>query len=57
MKNACIDLFNQISQRLPKQEWELFSSELIKTKYRVKLGQLSSLLDQFTSTPLTKQQM
>ena len=57
MKNSCIDLFNQISQKLPRQEWELFSSELIKTKYRIMLGKLSQLLEQFTSTPLTKQQM
>jgi len=57
MKNACIDLFNQISQKLPRQEWELFSSELIKTQYRTTLGQLSQLLEQFTSQPLTKQQM
>ena len=41
MKNVSIDLFNAISTKLPRQEWELFSSEIIKNKYRVTLGFLS----------------
>ena len=42
---------------MPQQEWELFTSEIIKTRYRVTLNQLSQLLDQFVNEPLTKQQM
>ena len=49
MKNSTNDFFNSISQKLPKQEWELFSSEMIKQKYRVKLGDLSQLIEQFTN--------
>ena len=55
LKNSSIDLFNQISTKMPQQEWELFTSEIIKTRYRVTLNQLSQLLEQFTNEGLTKQ--
>lgn len=57
MKNSTVDLFNQISQKMPQQEWELFTSEIIKTRYRVSLRHLSDLLEQFTNEPLTRLQM
>ena len=53
MKNSTIDLFNKISQKMPQQEWELFTADLIKTKYRVPLGMLSQLLEEFTNEGLT----
>ena len=45
---------NQISSKMPRQEWELFTSELIKTQYKLSLGELSQLLEQFTNQALTK---
>ena len=33
MKNSSIDLFNAISEKLEAQEWELFTSEIIKLNY------------------------
>ena len=53
MKNSSIDLFNQISHKMPQQEWELFTSEIIKTKYRVTLDLLSQLLEEFTNEGLS----
>ena len=57
MKNSSVDLFNSISNKMDQQEWELFSSELIKLKYRITLSHLSQLVEQFTSEVLTKAQM
>lgn len=57
MKNSSIDLFQQISQKMERQEWELFTSEIIKNKYKVTLGFLNQLLEQFTNQSLTKQEM
>ena len=37
MKNSSIDLFNSISEKLEAQEWELFTSEIIKLNYQVTL--------------------
>ena len=55
MKNASIDLFNQISSKMPPQEWEHFKRELIKSQFNVTLGELSQLLEQYMSEALTKQ--
>ena len=45
MKNSSVDLFNSISNKMDQQEWELFSSELIKLKYRITLSHLSQLVE------------
>jgi len=42
---------------MPQQEWELFTSEIIKTKYRVTLDLLSQLLEEFTNEGLSQSQM
>ena len=52
-----IDLFNQISQKMEAQEWELFTSEIIKKDYKVTLADLSQSLSNFTNKPLTIKQM
>ena len=36
------------------QEWELFTAEIIKKKYKITLGDLSQLLLNFTNENLTK---
>ena len=57
MKNSTIDVFNSISQKMEAQEWELFTAEIIKKKYKITLGDLSQLLLNFTNENLTKRQM
>ena len=57
MKNSSIDLFNSISEKLETQEWELFTSEIIKMNYQVTLNQLSQMVENFTNETLTKQQL
>ena len=52
-----IDLFNQISQKMEAQEWELFTSEIIKKDYKVTLAELSQSLFNFTNVALTIKQM
>ena len=57
MKNTTIDLFNTISQRMESQEWDLFTSEIIKKNYKITLNELSQLLLNFTNKELSKRQM
>lgn len=54
MKNSSVDLFTSISQRMPRQEWELFTSELIQRKYLVTLGDLSRMLENFINQGLDR---
>ena len=42
---------------MESQEWELFTSEIIKKDYKVTLGELSQSLSNFTNVPLTTKQM
>ena len=57
MRNTTIDLFNTFSQKMQSQEWELFTSELIKKEYKVTLRDLSQLLLNFTNKELSRRQM
>jgi len=51
-----MDLFNSISAKVPTQEWELLTSELIKKKYVVTLKELATLLKDYGAKKVTPQQ-
>ena len=57
LKNQTMDLFNSISSKADKKQWELLTYELIKRKYTCTCQELSNLLNHFITEKLTRHQM
>ena len=57
MRNTTIDFFNTVSTKMEQQEWDLFTSDIIKKDYKITLKSLHSRLVNFTSIGLTQRQM
>ena len=51
-----MDLFNSISEKVDREEWEVLTTELIKKKYTVTIQELIKLLGNYSSKKISDQQ-
>lgn len=47
IKNSVLDQFMKLALKFTSQEWDLFTYDLIKSSYKIKIGDLLSKLDSY----------
>jgi len=52
MRNQVLDYFNQIATSMSKQDWDMFSAEIINNKYFMTIRDLNELLVRSGQKPL-----
>jgi hypothetical protein len=57
IKNSVIDLFQKIASKFTSQEWDLFTYDLIKTEYKIKISDLLQRLENYKQIKLQDQQI
>ena len=57
IKNSVIDLFQKIAAKFTSQEWDLFTYDLIKTEYKIKISDLLQKLEDYKQIKLQEQQI
>lgn len=53
MRNHVLDHFNQVASSMSRQDWDIFSADIINKKYLITIKDLNTLLVESGQQPLT----